>query len=48
MRDKEAIENERKNLVRTLEKQGKAVDRLTDVEKHLRIQMVILSDCSPI
>jgi len=41
MRDKEAIENERKNLSRTLEKQGKAVDRLTDVEKHLKAQMVI-------
>ncbi|KAH9485124.1 E3 ubiquitin-protein ligase BRE1 [Psilocybe cubensis] len=41
MRDKEAIENERKNLVRTLERQGKAVDRLTDSEKHLRIQITV-------
>lgn len=40
MRDKDAIENERKNLARTVEKQGKAVDRLTDVEKHYRNQMV--------
>jgi E3 ubiquitin-protein ligase BRE1 len=40
MRDKDAIENERKNLARTIEKQGKAVDRLTDVEKHYRNQMV--------
>ncbi|KAF9568023.1 BRE1-domain-containing protein [Agrocybe pediades] len=42
MRDKEAIENERKNLARTLEKQGKAVDRLTDIEKHLKTQMTAL------
>lgn len=48
MRDKEAIENERKNLVRTLERQGKAVDRLTDVEKHLRFQMVSYSHCASV
>jgi E3 ubiquitin-protein ligase BRE1 len=40
MRDKEAIEVERKTLSRTLEKQGKLLDRLTDVEKHLRAQLV--------
>ncbi|KAF9482162.1 BRE1-domain-containing protein [Pholiota conissans] len=42
MRDKEAIEIERKNLTRTLEKQGKVVDRLTDAEKHLRTQLAAL------
>ena len=42
MRDKEAIESERKNLARTLEKQGKVVDRLVDVEKHLKSQLVSL------
>lgn len=40
MRDKEAIETERKNLSRTIEKQGKAVDRFTDVEKSMRAQAV--------
>lgn len=40
MRDKDAIENERKNLVRTVEKQGKAVDRLTDAEKQYKNQIV--------
>lgn len=40
MRDKEAIENERKNLARTLEKQGLVVDRATDLEKSLRMQLV--------
>lgn len=42
MRDKEAVDNERKNLVRTLEKQSKVVDRLTEVEKQLRHQLVRL------
>ncbi|KAF8200665.1 BRE1 E3 ubiquitin ligase-domain-containing protein [Pholiota molesta] len=42
MRDKEAIEVERKTLSRTLEKQGKLLDRLTDVEKHLRAQLAAL------
>lgn len=41
MRDKEAIEAERKNLARTLEKQGKAVDRFTELEKLLETQKVI-------
>jgi len=40
MRDKDAIENERKNLARTVEKQGKAVDRLTDAEKQYKNQIV--------
>jgi E3 ubiquitin-protein ligase BRE1 len=43
MRDKEAIEAERKNLARTLEKQGKAVDRFTELEKILETQKVIVS-----
>ncbi|KIM45233.1 hypothetical protein M413DRAFT_441916 [Hebeloma cylindrosporum] len=42
IRDRDAIENERKNLARTVEKQGKAVDRLTDVEKHYKSQMSAL------
>ena len=43
MRDKEAIEAERKNLARTLEKQGKAVDHFAELEKQLETQKVILS-----
>jgi len=43
MRDKEAIEAERKNLARTLEKQGKAVDHFTELEKQLETQKVIIS-----
>jgi E3 ubiquitin-protein ligase BRE1 len=43
MRDKEAIEAERKNLARTLEKQGKAVDHFTELEKQLETQKVIVS-----
>ncbi len=35
MRDKEAIETERKNLARTLEKQGKLLERLSEGEKTL-------------
>jgi E3 ubiquitin-protein ligase BRE1 len=42
MRDKDAIENERKNLARTVEKQGKAVDRLTDAEKQYKNQISVL------
>ena len=47
MRDKEAIEAERKNLARTLEKQGKAVDHFTELEKQLETQKVIvlISSC---
>jgi E3 ubiquitin-protein ligase BRE1 len=44
MRDKEAIENERKNLSRNLEKQAKVVERLVDSEKMLTAQIV--SICS--
>ena len=40
MRDKEAIENERKNLVRNLEKQAKVVERLRASEGSLREQLV--------
>ena len=43
MRDKEAIEAERKNLARTLEKQGKAVDHFTELEKQLETQKVAVS-----
>ena len=42
MRDKEAIEAERKNLARTLEKQAKAVDHFTELEKQLDTQKVIV------
>jgi len=44
MRDKEAIEAERKNLARTLEKQGKAVDHFTELEKQLETQKTILEN----
>jgi len=40
MRDKEAIESERKNLVRNLEKQAKVVERLMASEGSLRDQLV--------
>lgn len=40
MRDKEALENERKNLVRNLEKQAKVVEKLMASEKSLRDQLV--------
>ena len=40
MRDKEAIENERKNLVRNLEKQTKVVEKLRASEGSLRDQLV--------
>ncbi|KAJ3508382.1 hypothetical protein NLJ89_g5785 [Agrocybe chaxingu] len=47
MREKEAIDSERKNLQRTVEKQSKVVDRLTDVEKQLRNQVGALEkECS--
>jgi E3 ubiquitin-protein ligase BRE1 len=42
MRDKEAIENERKNLARNLEKQGKVVERLVESERNLSAQVVSL------
>lgn len=40
MRDKEAIETERKNLARNIEKQIKLVERLVDAEKNLNGQLV--------
>jgi len=40
MRDKEAIESERKNLVRNLEKQAKVVEKLRASEGSLRDQLV--------
>ena len=40
MRDKEAVENERKNLVRNLEKQTKVVEKLRASEGSLRDQLV--------
>jgi len=40
MRDKEAIETERKNLARNIEKQVKLVERLVDAEKNLTGQLV--------
>jgi len=42
MRDKEAIENERKNLTRNLEKQGKVVERLVESERNLSAQVISL------
>lgn len=40
MRDKEAIENERKNISRNLEKQAKVVERLVETEKNLTARVV--------
>jgi cytochrome c-type biogenesis protein CcmH/NrfF len=40
MRDKEALENERKNIMRNLEKQSKAVEKLAASEKSLAAQVV--------
>jgi E3 ubiquitin-protein ligase BRE1 len=40
MRDKEAIENERKNLSRNLEKQAKMMEKLQESEKGLTQQVV--------
>ena len=40
MRDKEAIEAERKNLARNSEKQAKLIDRLMDTERNLTNQLV--------
>ncbi|KAF7361671.1 putative allantoicase [Mycena venus] len=42
MRDKEAVENERKNLSRNQEKQGKIVERLVEAEKNLSQQVMSL------
>jgi E3 ubiquitin-protein ligase BRE1 len=40
MRDKEAIETERKNLSRNLEKQAKVLEKLQESEKSLTLQVV--------
>lgn len=40
MRDKEAVENERKNLSRTLEKQSKALEKLVESEAGLKNRVV--------
>ena len=40
MRDKEAIDIERKNVIRNLEKQAKVIDRLVECEKNLNTQVV--------
>jgi len=40
MREKEMGESERKGMARQLEKQGKAVERAAEVEKHLSSQVV--------
>ena len=40
MRDKEALENERKNLTRNLEKQAKLVEALSQAEKNSLTRMV--------
>ncbi|KAI9572298.1 hypothetical protein HD554DRAFT_2015366 [Boletus coccyginus] len=42
MREKEMGESERKGMARQLEKQGKAVERAAEVEKHLSSQVVDL------
>lgn len=43
MRDKEAIETERKNISRNLEKQAKVVEKLSESEKNLSTQVVSTS-----
>jgi E3 ubiquitin-protein ligase BRE1 len=42
MRDKEAMEGEKKTFIRMLEKQGKAVEKLVDTEASLKDQIVSL------
>ena len=43
MREKEAIDNERKLLTKTVEKQGKVIDRFNEIEKQLKSQIVCYS-----
>lgn len=43
MRDKEAIEAERKNISRNLEKQAKAIELLVESERGLSAQVVRLA-----
>lgn len=40
MRDKEAVDNERKNLIRNVDKQAKVVEKLLASEKSLQSQLV--------
>ncbi|KAH7911989.1 BRE1 E3 ubiquitin ligase-domain-containing protein [Hygrophoropsis aurantiaca] len=42
MREKEAIDTERKNILRNLEKQAKVVERLVESEKGLNAQVTVL------
>ncbi|KAJ7772537.1 hypothetical protein DFH07DRAFT_734059 [Mycena maculata] len=42
MRDKEAIENERKNTTRNVEKQAKTIERLIETERNLSAQVMSL------
>jgi E3 ubiquitin-protein ligase BRE1 len=44
MRDKEAVDVERKNLSRNLEKQSKLLERLYENERNLRDQVVSLPE----
>lgn len=44
MRDKEAVESERKNLARNVEKQVKALEKLSASEKALHAQIVRVQD----
>ena len=44
MRDKEAVDVERKNLSRNLEKQAKLLERLYENERNLRDQVVGLPE----
>jgi E3 ubiquitin-protein ligase BRE1 len=43
MRDKEAVEAERKSLARNAEKQAKLIDKLMETEKNLTSQLVCCS-----
>lgn len=43
MREKEAIDLERKNLLRNNEKQAKSIEKLVDTERSLRLQLVCLN-----
>jgi hypothetical protein len=47
MREKEMSESERKAMARQLEKQGKAVERASEVEKYLSAQVVCHLSSSP-
>lgn len=47
MREKEAIEAERKSIARNLEKQAKAIEKLVETERSLVSQTVGLIISSP-